>query len=132
MSNNNNSNKDKFKKDEFEDPKIALIFSLLRHVDHITECLDRIEESGPGTGFHKEIIRASLSMALLLRRVDLLDSDKEMLAIKNNITLQNYANINENYVLNAYDTINAFMNRTYFADIRKVKPQNQTVPIMKA
>ena len=126
------SNKDKVKRDEFEDPTIAVIFSLLRHIDHITECLEHLEENGPGTGFHKEIIRASLSMALLLRRVDLLDSDKEMLAIKNNITLQNYANINENYVLNAYDTINAFMNRTYFADIRRVKPQNQTVPIMKA
>jgi hypothetical protein len=103
---------------DFSDPKIQLMLSIQRHDDYITECLERLDESGSGTGFHKEVTRAALAMALLLRRLSLSDGDKEMIELRNNITLKNYDSINSDYVLDAYATIHNFLNATYYAGFR--------------
>ena len=110
MSNQENKN--------FSDPKIQHMLSIQRHDDHITDCLERIEESGPNTGFHKEITRAALGMALLFRRLELHDGDKEMIQLRNNITLTNYANIKPEYVLQAYTTYQNFLRNTYYRGFR--------------
>lgn len=103
---------------EFSDPKIQLMLSIQRHDDYITECLERLDESGLNGGFHKEITRAALAMALLLRRLSLSDSDKEMIVLRNNITLRNYDQVDSNYVLDAYAIIHNFLNATYYAGFR--------------
>jgi hypothetical protein len=104
----------------FEDPKIALTFSLLKHMDYITAHLNALEEED---GADKETIRAALCMATLLRRVALDPNDKEMWELKKNITFQTYAHLKPNYVYSAYDVINEYMNQTYFADFHKAKPK---------
>ena len=102
----------------FSDPKIQHMLSIQRHDDYITDCLQRIEESGPNTGFHKEISRAALGMALLFRRLELHEGDKEMLLLKKNITLSNYANIDPEYILQAYNTYQDFLRNTYYRGFR--------------
>ena len=108
---------------DYDEVKINLTISLLKHLERIISRLENLEESGMDTGFHKEIVRASLDIALLLRRVKLEDNEKEMIELKKNITLENYANINPNYIFKAYAVINDFMNDTYFADYHRAKPK---------
>ena len=103
---------------EFADPIIQLMLSIQRHDDYITQCLQRLDESGLDTGFNKEITRASLSMALLLRRLDLNEKDKEMIVIRNNITLKNYDRVDPNYIIDAYSIIHNFLNETYYHGFR--------------
>ena len=107
-----NSNKD------FSDPKIQHMLSIQKHDDYITYCLERLEENGPGTGFHKEITRAALAMALLFRRLELCETDKEMIQLRNNITPLNYANVNEEYILKAYTIYQEFLRNTYYKGFR--------------
>ena len=106
--------------ENFEDPKIALTFSLLKHMDYITARLNALEEED---GANKETIRAALGMATLLRRIVLDREDTAMVELKKNITLDSYAHINPQYIFRAYDTINDYMNSTYFADFHKAKPK---------
>lgn len=108
--------------DSFDDPKAALIFVIIEHDNYITHCLENLEESGIGTGFHKEITRASLAMALLFRRLDL-TGEPEMIKLRDNITLLNYADINPEYILSAYAVYHEFLNRTYLADYKRPKPK---------
>ena len=107
---------------EYEDPKTAVIFAIMDHDNYITHCLENLEERGSDTGFHKEIVRAALAMALLLRRLDLV-GEPEMLKLRDNITLQNYANINPDYIFSAYAIYHDFLNRTYLADYKHPKPK---------
>jgi len=96
-----NSNKD------FSDPKIQLILSIQRHDDYITERLEKTDEVG-----------AALAMALLLRRLALSDGDKEMIKLRNSITIKNYDSLSAEFILNAYATIHRFLNTTYYAGFR--------------
>ena len=103
---------------DFSDPKIQHMLSIQRHDDYITACLERIEESGSDTGFHKEITRASLAMALLFRRLELHENDKQMIQLRNTITLKNYADINPDYIMDAYTTYQEFLRNTYYKGFR--------------
>jgi len=100
--------------ENFEDPKMQLILSIQRHDDYITEALFKLDESGTNTGFHKEITRAALAMALLLRRLELDEKDTKMIELKNNITLRNYDDVNPDYILDAYAVIHEYLNDTYY------------------
>ena len=109
--------------ENFEDPKIALTFSLLKQMDYITARFNAFEEED---GPDKETVRISLAMATLLRRIVIDDDDKEMVELKKTITLTNYDTIQHAYIFKAYDIICNYMNNTYFADYHKAKPKFKT------
>jgi hypothetical protein len=105
MNNNNN----------YDDLKIQRVLQIMRHDDEITFYMS-----------HNDEVNAAHSMALLLNRLDLKDTDIEMLKIKNEITLENYDMVPLTVINRAYAIYQRFLNATLFKDFNNRRPTTNT------
>jgi len=96
----------------FEDPKIQLILSIMKQDSEITYHMDELQHD-----------KAAHDMALLLRRLEINESDEEIIKLKNTITLQNYDRIPEEIINQAYEQIHDFLNRTYYKGFSNNRPR---------
>ena len=96
----------------FEDPKIQLILNIMHQDDEITFHMDQHDE-----------VSAAHDMALLLRRLEINEDDKEIIRLKQILTLQNYDQLTEQQINEAYEQIHDFLNRTYYKGLSNNRPQ---------
>lgn len=101
------SNQDK----SFNEPKIQLTLNIMKQDNEITYHLDNNDE-----------IAAAHDIALLLRRLEINETDTEMINLKKQITLENYDLISEQQIYKAYEIIHDFLNRTYYKGFSNNRP----------
>jgi hypothetical protein len=105
MSNNNN----------YDDLKIQRVLQIMRHDDEITFYMN-----------HNEEVNAAHSIALLLSRLDLKETDTEILKLRQEITLENYDMIPTDIISRAYRTYQQFLNATLYKDFNNRRPTTNT------
>jgi hypothetical protein len=105
MSSNNN----------YDDLKIQRVLQIMRHDDAVTFYMSQNQE-----------VNAAHSIALLLDRLDLKDTDTEMLKIRREITLENYDMIPSIMISRAYRTYQQFLNATIYKDFNNRRPTTNT------
>src|SRR3990172_12485508 len=97
---------------KFQDPKILLTYQIL---DEMQETSDSLNQG--------EVTKAGKRMAFLLRRIEIADDEKEMRKLHEDLTPQNYLFKSYAFVYDAYEKLNAYLNRTYYADFKRARPK---------